>query len=327
MTSSAIDGYMARLVELGRAGAESSLDERAWLLEVIRYHAYAEALGVINSGRSAAETIDLAQGLVSLAATVGDPMGVGPVAAAFLEMAQGAGRKENDAEFRASIPAFTAIAVSEGASEGSASLLRERLAGLEECARVNSSCKTAFAEIAEIESRQERHEHMTPAERMSLQADIDQLERRLQREERSWRSWVGVKAPHRAAFRRWRRPARRAARRGARRCSARRATYDAGGAANSDGDGPGGGDGPRPKRSLLRACGVASVRGPGGRGIKPRPHARGSEPPGSGLRVACGRGPYPSAARVFAALWRRRFQGPPRGPVRAADGGGQHGTA
>jgi hypothetical protein len=205
-------------------------------------------------------------------------------------------------------------------------LLREQLERLEECARVEASCKLAEAVLAEIQSRLERHDHMTPVEQMILQADIEELDQRMQWEERSRRNAAAVKAPERTAFRCWRRPARRAARRGARRCSARRATCDAGGAADADGDGPGGADGPRPRRSLLRAYGVAPVRSPGGRGVKPRPHARGSERSGRGFCVACGRGPYPSVARACAALWRRRFQGPPRGPVRGADGGGHHGN-
>lgn len=182
------------------------------------------------------------------------------------------------------------------------------------------------AALARIESRLAAHDRMTPAEQTRLEADIAELDQRVQWDERSRRNSAAVKAPDRVAFRCRRRPARRAARRGARRCSARRATCDAGGAADGDGDGPGDADGPRPRRSLLRAYGVAPVRSPCGRGVKPRPHARGSERSVLGFGVACGRGPYPSVARACAALGRRRFQGPPRGPVRAADGGGHHGN-
>jgi hypothetical protein len=37
-------------------------------------------------------------------------------------------------------------------------------------------CKAGLAEIAAIESREERRDHLTPAEQMSLQADIEQLD-------------------------------------------------------------------------------------------------------------------------------------------------------
>jgi hypothetical protein len=321
-------GFALRLAEHERAGAASSLAERAWLLRMLRYHAVAAALGEVDCARGTAATVAFAQELVALAASVGDPLRIERFFSAYLEMMKRAGLKENNSEFRASVRALIAMATSEGMTGRWLALLREQLERLQECARVEASCKLAEVVLAEIQSRLERHDHMTPVEQMILEADIEELDQRMQWEERSRRNAAAVNAPERTAFRCWRRPGRRAARRGARRCSARRATCDAGGNADSggDGDGPGDADGPRPRRSLLRAYGIAPVRSPGGRGVKPRPHARGSEQSGRGSGVACGRGPYPSVARACAALLRRRFQGPPRGPVRGADGGGHHGN-
>ena len=324
MTFLSVDDCLSRFEELARAGSESSLDEQAWLLYSARYYAYIDALAV-GGARSVAETIALLQELVPMAALLGDPKGIGPLASAQLELLQRASLNKNDAQLRAAICEFTTIVISVDPSASSVELLREQLEGFEEQARDEASRKIALDEIAEMESRLARRDQMTPAEQMRLHADFVEMDRRLSWEERAKRNWAAAKAPQHAGFRCWRRPGRRAARCPARRCSARRATCDAGGAGDSDGDGPGDGRGPRFRGSLLRAYGVAPVRGPGGRGVKPRPHARGSEPPAPGLGIACGRGPYPSAVRACAALWRRRFQGPPRGPVRAADGGGQHG--
>ena len=312
------------LRRLARARASSSDADRAWILRMLRYQAVAAALRDVRG--DAAETVALARELVELAPSVGDPLGVERFFSAYLAMMDRVALNENNSEFRASVRTFIVMVNSEGVTGRWLVVLREQLKLLDECARVEASAKATEDELAEIESRLAMHDEMTPAEQMKLQADIEELDQRVQWGERSRRSTAAVKAPERAAFRCWRRTARRAPRRAVRRCSARRATCDAGGAAAGEGDGPGDPDGPRPRRSLLRAYGVAPVRSPGGRGVKPRPHARGSERPKLGFGVACGRGPYPSVARACAALWRRRFQGPPRGPVRVADGGGHRGS-
>jgi len=312
MSFPSLDECLYRLFELGDIETESSQEEREQILLMIRYHAHTDALKS-PCARSAADTITLLQEVLKMAASLGDPEGIEPLASAQLEMLQRAILNENGVKFHAAIRAYTAIAASVAPSARIVVLLRGTLNNLEECARVKASCKLAFAEIAEVESlpQEQRDEKMR------------ELDRRLWWEERSRRNCAAIGAPQRAGFLRRRRSTRRAPRVGARRCSARRATCDAGRASASDG--PGDGDGPSFRGSLLRAYGVAPVREPG----RPRGQtstARSGESAACfGLGVACGRGPYPSAARACAALWRRRFQGPPRGPVRAADGGGQHG--
>ena len=309
-------GYWVRLAQLESESAAWTLGERAWLLRMLRYHTVAASLRDVDSGHGTAAIVGLAQELVALAASVGDPLGIEQFFSAYLEMMKRAGLNENSSELRESVRALIEMATSEGMTGRWLILLVAQRERLDECARVEASWKMIEAALAEIEPRLAKHDQMTLAEQKALQADIEEIDRRIRWEERSRRNSAGVNAPERTAFRCWRRPARRAARRGTRRCTSRRATCDAGGAAGGDGDGPGGAEGPRPRRSLLRAYGVAPVRSPGGRGVKPRPHARGSEPPALGVGVACGRGPYPSAARDFSPAVAAPYLDMSRGALR-----------
>jgi hypothetical protein len=230
---------------------------------------------------------------------------------------------KRDAPIERQLAAFRELiprARSAGVPNGVVERIKSACAVMEEGVRAAARHRELEAMHDAIQSQLDRFDSLDDCQRRALSDATDRLMRRLGRESRRVNRFYQyvVGGPLRVARVRAARPrSRRFARRARRVTACRRRQKDSGGSDDGPGEPPGPDSG-----SLVEACGVASAR-PG----RPRDQtstARFGERVAvrAGRPRACGRGPYPEAARVALRPRSAASEAPLGGPVRAADGGG-----